>query len=373
MTTLQLIGVGVRAQGRPLLDDVHLTVSAGSVMGIVGPSGSGKTTLLRVLAGLTLPTTGTALFDGNARAAPGLVSMALQDDPVYEHFDVSDNLGFPIDMAGQHAEDRDRRIEGTARRMGIHKVLRRRSGQLSGGERAAVSVGRAMTAPRARFLLLDEPLATADRRRREAFRRLLRSLAADRPDLGIVIASNDQADLMGLADLLVVMDSGSVAQIGPPSELYDRPADLRVAGFLGSPPMNLFPSTVETAAGGATANIGTDTVALDMAADDERAAASMPGRPLVFGVRPEHLHVAGPEVPFNRVLHATAGWVEDPTGLVWFGLGRVGAMAHAFVKRPGEHVVAGDRLELTWAPDKTRIFDARSGRAIPKSIIGSAD
>jgi hypothetical protein len=105
----------------------------------------------------------------------------------------------------------------------------------------------------------------------------------------------------------------------------------------------------------------------------EDVPCGLVGRPIVVGVRPEHLVEASPGTPFGRVLHATVGWVEEPTGVVWFGLGRRGCHRLRHPSRAGERWSSGDRLELTWAPDKTRIFDAESGRAIPKSIVGSAD
>lgn len=374
MMAIEIEGVSVTIGGRRILSAVDLSVRTGEVLGVIGASGSGKTTLLRLMAGLTAPTRGAVRFGGVPAIPTGLVTMALQDDPVYTNRDVAGNLGFPLDMARAHRpEDRAERIDRTARRMGVWRILSRRSDRLSGGERAAVSVGRALVGDRARFVLLDEPLSKADLRRRQALRNLLRSFRQERPDIGIVIASNDQHDLLGLVDRLVVMADGSIAQIGTPVELYDRPRDTRVAGFLGSPPMNLFPSVVDRWHGRPAAAIGTDHIDLDGSWPDENVPEHLVGRPVVVGVRPEHLVRATPGTPFGRVLHATVGWVEEPTGVVWFGLGGVAAIAYAMVSRAGDRGSSGDRLELTWAPDRTRIFDAESGRAIPKSIVGSAD
>ncbi len=389
MAAIEIQGVSVEAGGNRLVSDVDLSVSTGEVVGVIGASGSGKTTLLRLMAGLTTPTRGVVRFDGAAAIPAGFVTMALQDDPVYTNRDVGGNLAFPLDMARAYSpEDRAERIEQTARRMGVWRILTRRSHQLSGGERAAVSVGRALVGDRARFVLLDEPLAKADIRRREAMRELLRSFRRDRPDIGIVIASNDQNDLLGLVDRLVVMADGVVVQIGTPAEMYGHPSDTRVAGVIGSPPMNLFPAVVERRSGRVVVVIGNDHIGLDRASPEERVPEELVGRPVLLGVRPEHLTRAEPGTPFNRVLHVTVGRVEEPTGVVWFGLGGVGTTAYAMVPRagtPGSGVsgkgtsttgrrwTSGDRLELTWAPDKTRVFDAKSGRAIPKSIVGSAD
>jgi multiple sugar transport system ATP-binding protein len=374
MTAIEIEGVSVTIDGRRLLSAVDLSVQTGEVVGVIGASGSGKTTLLRLMAGLTAPTQGVVRFGGVPAVPTGFVTMALQDDPMYTNRDVAGNLGFPLDMARTHRpEDRAERIERTARRMGVRRILSRRSDQISGGERAAVSVGRAIIGDRARFVLLDEPLSKADLRRRQALRNMVRSFRQERPDIGIVIASNDQNDLFGLVDRLVVLVDGAIVQIGPPAELYDRPSDTRVAGFLGSPPMNLFPSVVDRWHGRTAAAIGTDHIDLDRSWPDENVPCGLVGRPIVVGVRPEHLVEAAPGTPFGRVLHATVGWVEEPARVVWFGLGGVAAIAYAMASRAGHRWSAGDRLELTWAPDRTRIFDAESGRAIPKSIVGSAD
>jgi ABC-type sugar transport system ATPase subunit len=151
---------------------------------------------------------------------------------VYTNRDVAGNLGFPLDMARTHRpEARAERIERTARRMGLWRMLSRRSDQLSGGERAAVSVGRALVGDRARFVLLDEPLSKADIRRREALRNMLRSFRQERPDIGIVIASNDQNDLFGLVDRLVVMADGAIARSAPPPSCTTAP---RIPGWRDS-------------------------------------------------------------------------------------------------------------------------------------------
>lgn len=372
MAAIEVHGVTVRNGRRTLVENLDLTVNGGEVVGVVGPSGSGKTTLLRLLAGLTAPTDGRMSFDGAPKPPAGFVTMALQDDPVYGHMDVAGNLGFPIDMARTHdVADRTERVDQTASRMGLRRLLARKPSGLSGGERAAVSVGRALAAPRARFMLLDEPMAKADARRREAFRMLVRRVRSERPDLGMVIATNDQSDILGLVDTLVVMDGGHIAQVGPPDRLFDDPADARVAGFLGTPPMNLFPAVLDRWHDGLAWAIGTDHVVVDVR--NEPAPAELIGRPVLVGVRPEHLVVAEPNAPFERTIHVSVGWVEQPTATVWFGLGGVGSMAYAFQVRGVRRPETGDRLELTWAPDRTRIFDAESGRAIPKSIIGSAD
>lgn len=372
MATIEVHGVTVRSGSTTLVEDLDITVTGGEVVGVVGPSGSGKTTLLRLLAGLTRPTDGRMSFDGATGPPAGFVTMALQDDPVYGHLDVGGNLGFPIDMARSHdPAERAARIDQTASRMGLRRLLTRRPDGLSGGERAAVSVGRALAAPRARFMLLDEPMAKADARRREGFRSLVRRIRSERPDLGMVIATNDQNDILGLVDTLVVMHGGTIAQIGAPDRLSEEPVDVRVAGFLGTPPMNLFPSVLDRWRDGLAWAIGSDHIPVDHT--HEPAPPELVGRPVIVGVRPEHLTIAGPEVPFERTIHVSVGWVEEPTATVWFGLGGVGSMAYAFQARGTRRPATGDRLELTWAPDRTRIFDAESGRAIPKSIIGSAD
>lgn len=348
MATVELRKVALVVGDRALVDDVDLLVPSGSLAVVVGPSGCGKTSLLRLVAGLTVPTSGEVLIDGrpvdHKTLSANRVSMAFQDDPLYEHLDVSANLGFALRVRRVDRDEVERRTRDTAGRVGIHRLLGRRPATLSGGERSRVAIGRALVPEETRVLLLDEPLARADRRMRLRFRREIRRVHEE-AGVTTILATNDQEEALAVADLLVVMDAGRVRQAGAPRQVLEDPADLEVAGFVGDPPMNLFPAEVE----GGELVVGNDRLRLRVEA---------PAGRVVAGIRPEHLRLAGPATPFDRVLHVTAGPVEDTgrVAVVHFGLGAVGSVAYSLLVDSAAGIEPGQRLELTWDPDRLRLF-----------------
>jgi inositol-phosphate transport system ATP-binding protein len=267
------------------VDAIDLEISDGEFVAILGPSGCGKSTSLFMLAGIETPTSGRVLFDGvdvtgSEPMARG-IGLVFQSYALYPHMSVLENIAFPLEMLKRPKAERLARAKATADIVQIGELLDRRPHQLSGGQQQRVALARALV-KQPRLLLLDEPLSNLDASLRQTMRSEIRRLQRE---LGLttVLVTHDQIEATTMADRIVVMNRGRIAQIGRADDLYRRPADLFVAGFIGSPAINLVP---ELAPGG-TFDIGRTSVRV----------ASPSGGPLVWGLRPEHLRFATDGLP----------------------------------------------------------------------------
>lgn len=283
MATLTLQSLTRRHAGtdRPALDALDLQVRDGELLVLVGPSGCGKSTALRLIAGLDAPDGGRVFIDGRdvTDAAPQDrdVAMVFQGYALYPHLSAADNIAFPLKMRGVPKADRERRVNEVAELLGLGALLRRRPGELSGGERQRVAMGRAIVR-RPKVFLFDEPLANLD----AALRAELRvELAAMVRRLGTtsIYVTHDQAEAMTMGDRIVVMNAGRLEQVAAPRAVYETPASLFVAGFLGAPPMNLIDL--------ARAGDMFEGSGLSVRAP---VGVNVPDR-VTVGVRPEHLIV----------------------------------------------------------------------------------
>jgi multiple sugar transport system ATP-binding protein len=223
------------------LNGIDLATREGEFLTIVGPSGCGKTTLMRVIAGLEKPTAGEVLLDGKAitplppRARN--IAMVFQSYALYPHMSVADNIAFPLKARGVARAERERLIRWAAGVLGIGALLHRRPAHLSGGEKQKVALARAIVRKPSLFIF-DEPLSSLDAQVRAVARAELRQLH-DRTGVTTVYVTHDQAEAIGLGDRVAVMQAGTLPQLGSPQELYYEPANAFVAGFIGTPPMNL--------------------------------------------------------------------------------------------------------------------------------------
>ena len=262
MTNLSLIDVRKAYGSTPVLDGVSLEMQAKEFVAFLGPSGSGKSTLLRIIAGLETADHGEVWLgdqriDGLAPGDRG-VALVFQQYALYPHMTVRENMAFGLRNAKVSAPEIAERIEKVAATLEIDALLDRKPGQLSGGQRQWVAIGRAIVkAPR--LFLLDEPLSNLDAALRNRTRVELAQLRR-RVDAAVIMVTHDQAEAMTLADRIVVMSDRKIQQVGSPMEIYDRPANRFVARFVGSPAMTMLPVTIEVAAGPyATAKLGNGT------------------------------------------------------------------------------------------------------------------
>ncbi|MEV4076148.1 ABC transporter ATP-binding protein [Nonomuraea fuscirosea] len=275
---------GVRA-----LDALDLVIPDGEFFALLGPSGCGKTTLLRTIAGLETATGGAVVIGDRdvTGVQPGArdVAMVFQDYALFPHMDVTDNIAYPLRIKKVSKNDRRDKAAEVGARLGLEHLMDRRPGQLSGGQQQRVALARVM-ATQAQAFLFDEPLSNLDARLRLEARTFLKKLQRE---LGVttVFVTHDQAEALAMADRMAVMESGHIRQIGTPAEVFQRPANTFVAGFIGSTPMNLLDGVVR----GDTLEVAGCKVAVPAAAEGRLSD----GGKIVYGVRPEYMtYSAGP-------------------------------------------------------------------------------
>jgi len=314
MATLALDAVR-RSFGEVLaLDDVTLDVADGELLCVLGPSGSGKSTLLRVVAGLEPADAGSVRIGGRdvAAVAPARrdVAMVFQSFALFPHLDVAGNIGFGLAARGTPAAEREPRVRAAAADLGIEDKLARLPHELSGGERQRVALARGLVR-RPAVLLLDEPLSNLDARLRDETRALLRRLH-DAHGLTTVHVTHDQAEALSLGDRVAILRDGRLEQAGTPEAVYDEPASAWVAGFLGSPPMNL---GVLPAPDGHVAGVRPEHLhAGDAPADWPRLTGTLELVETIGHERLWHVLVDGRRV-IARVDLATAATAGDPVTL----------------------------------------------------------
>ena len=292
MTSIQLDDVSkVYPDGFVAVRHVDLTVVDGEFRVLLGPSGCGKSTVLRMIAGLEDATGGEIRLDGTRVNDIGPrerdVAMAFQTHALYPQMTVAENLGFPLKVTGHRSADVAQRVAEVARLLHLNDVLERQPSRLSGGQQQRVSLGRSIIRS-PRLFLMDEPLSNLDAHLRVDARseilRIQRELSTT-----TVFVTHDQAEAMAMADRITIMRDGVVTQTGTPTELYMRPADLFVAQFLGSPPMNVMVATVIEHDNGHALEIGSHTVPLTGNPPMGVGWSSIVGREIAVGIRPESL------------------------------------------------------------------------------------
>src|SRR5438876_7838225 len=353
MASVTLSAVRKSFGSTEVVHGVDIGVEDGEFCVLVGPSGCGKSTLLRMIAGLEEISSGTIAIGG--RVVNGVapkerdIAMVFQNYALYPHMSVYDNMAFSLKLAGESREETRVRVEEAALILGLMDYLRRYPRQLSGGQRQRVAMGRAIVR-KPQVFLFDEPLSNLDAKLRVAMRTEIKALH-QRLKTTSVYVTHDQIEAMTMADKIVVMHDGIVEQIGTPLELYDRPDNQFVAGFIGSPSMNFLKGRVKS--NGRAGFEGPNGVKLPLAS----APPNSEGRPAVYGVRPEHFTIADDGAEAEII-------VVEPTG----------SETQVFAKLGGEQVVAvfrerhqfnpGDKIRLKPDPSLVHLFDEATGKRL---------
>jgi len=346
----------VYPNGYKAIHGIDLTVDDGQFVVLVGPSGCGKSTLLRMVAGLERISSGDIRIGGrvvnNLEPAERDIAMVFQNYALYPHMTNYANMAYGLKNRGTPKAEIERRVRETARILELEHLLDRKPRQLSGGQRQRVAMGRAIVREPAAFLF-DEPLSNLDSKLRVQMRLEIRRLQKRLGTTSLYV-THDQVEAMTMADKLVVMNGGVAEQVGSPMEVYERPASLFVAGFIGSPAMNFLPARITEDGTGAQLD-GGPVVPLN-----GQAKEVAPGQPVTVGLRPETLPVAESGRPHD--LSLTVDLVE-PLGADTLLHGRLEGTSHEITVRvPGTQRVAENaEVPLAFDPTTAHLFDPETG------------
>jgi len=351
----------VYPNGFKAIHGIDIDIADGEFIVLVGPSGCGKSTLLRMVAGLETISAGEIAIDGNTvnqlEPAQRNIAMVFQNYALYPHMSVYANMAYGLRNRGTVKEEIERRVQEAARILELDGLLDRKPRQLSGGQRQRVAMGRAIVREPAAFLF-DEPLSNLDAKLRVQMRLEIKRLQRRLGTTSIYV-THDQVEAMTMADRLVVMNGGRAEQIGTPMEVYERPASVFVAGFIGSPAMNFMPG-----------RIGEDGGGVHLDGDGDRGTAlrlgngqgqGQAGRPVTIGIRPEHLSAAPGEAELGLEVD-----LSEPLGADTLVHGRLVNGGHDLTVRLPGHIPinSGERLMLSVAAGGVQVFDQDTGQRL---------
>lgn len=366
MSEIRLENIQVRYGKNVVLRDVSFTVPRGSLCVITGPSGCGKTTVLRVIAGLTRPERGMVYLDGKPalHISPGErdVAMCFQTFALYPHMTVRENWVFPLYAEKISPQEMAKRIEEVTRLLHMEFLLDRYPGQLSGGQQQRVALGRALVR-RPKIYLLDEPLGNLDAKLRVEMRAEIRKI---QETLGIttVYVTHDQTEAQAVADIMVVMDFGEVKQVGTAEEVYERPANLFVAGFIGTPRMNFFP--LEVREEGNRVFLTSSAFSLSVSSEWALALRKWGKEKVILGIRPEDVGLF--PYPEDGAFPATLEVIEPQSNEYIFTLSSRDVSLKARLRRNTLHFTpsVGQNVWVRFEEDFWHLFDPESERRLEK-------
>ena len=362
MAQVKLEGITRQFGNVTAIDRISLEIPDRAFWVIVGPSGCGKSTVLRIIAGLESITSGK-LYIGdrlvnNLPARQRDVAMVFQNYALYPHMSVAENLAFGLKMRCESSENIARRVQSVARSLDIEHLLKRKPKQLSGGQQQRVALGRAI-AREPQVFLLDEPLSNLDAQLRDDTRAELKQLHA-RVGITTVYVTHDQTEAMTLADRVVVLDNGTVQQIGSPQEIYARPINRMVAGFLGNPPMNILPATYD---GDRLILLNQQSIAINPTLKDKLLNFSRLS--FEIGIRPEHISLVQSELSENDVLSLLVDLVE-PLGRETLVKAKAADsnLQLNLITNAAWRGRKGDRILVKFDLEQLFIFEPNTGKAV---------
>ena len=333
------------------LDGINLEIEDGEFLVLLGPSGCGKTTLLRSVSGLESVTSGRILFDDrevtNLQPKDRNISMVFQSYAVWPHMKVRDNIGYPMKIKGYSREEIESRVKWAADMLNISELLDRYPSQLSGGQRQRVAVARAIVLNPA-VLLMDEPLSNLDALLRVKMRSELKKL---QEDLGVttIYVTHDQVEAMTMGDRIAVMNKGKLQQVGTASEIYHKPVNMFVAGFIGSPQMNFL--KMKAISEGTKVFLKGHDIEIPIGFDPNLEE-------MIVGIRPEHISIGEGEVNFEAVVFFVEKLMSST--IIHANL-EDGEEIVAMI--PGDHEFKnGEKVTMSFSMDKVHFFDPKSER-----------
>ena len=370
MAEVSLTGVTKSFGPDVALDDVTMTIPDGSFVVLLGPTGAGKTTTLRMVSGLDAPDRGQISIDGRDMAgltpAQRNVAMVFQQYSLYPHMTVRQNLEFPLKspILKTSPDQVKRKVGEIADILQITHKLDNKATELSGGEMQRVSIGRALVRKPSVYLM-DEPLSSLDAKLRADLRVELKSIQAD-SGATLLYVTHDQIEALTLSTRIAVMYGGYVQQLGTPKEIYDNPANMFVAGFMGSPSMNLFPAKVASVEGKPAAEVvlsNGKTAAIPFAND---ALSSSIGRDIILGIRPEAITDKDGADRNSKSVQIVEAPVEvtEPAGSDTFVVSQIGGKDITGRFRADVSVSAGDVFPFAFNMEKAVVFDPQSENRI---------
>jgi multiple sugar transport system ATP-binding protein len=336
----------------PVLHDVSVDIADGKFVVLVGPSGCGKSTLLRMVAGLESVSDGAIMIAdkvvNHLPPAKRDIAMVFQSYALYPHKTVRDNMAFALKLRGTERQAIEQQVRKAAEILDLVPYLDRYPRQLSGGQRQRVAMGRAIVR-NPQVFLFDEPLSNLDAKLRVQMRTEIKELH-QRLKTTTIYVTHDQVEAMTMADKIVVMQGGRIEQVGAPLELFDKPANLFVAGFIGSPSMNMLKGKVVA---GDRLAVEVDGVPLPFAAGPQVSS----GQEVIYGIRPEHIDIADDGFPARIA-------VVEPTGSETLVFLRFGESEMVALFRERHNFRVGDTLNLKPRADLAHLFDRETGRRL---------
>ncbi len=362
MASVSLVRLAKDFEGNRVVRDIDLEIAHNQFVALVGPSGCGKSTTLRMIAGLEDIRAGEVRIDGEIvnELAPKDrdIAMVFQDYALYPHMNVFDNMSFGLSVQKMPKDEIRRRVDAAAAILNIGDLLLRKPKQLSGGQRQRVAMGRAIVR-RPKVFLFDEPLSNLDAKLRVQMRTEIKKLHR-RVATTVIYVTHDQVEAMTLADQIVVMRAGSIKQAGTPHEVYNHPASMFVAGFIGSPTMNFVPGWLSADAITVVFDDGGSGLSLPLPADQAARVSARGGGEVIVGVRPENIGLAG------DATESFAARIEvvEPLGsdtLVFFQMGAGEVVARV---PPTTRAAVGAELCLRIDPRHLHLFDPATEKAL---------